>query len=72
MADGGPRTKQEALRAVAGIMADRLETAIMIEDLFPGVKMTPAQRDRAGDAMSEIVRRLRVIGRIRTDKEEES
>jgi hypothetical protein len=71
MADGGPRTKNEALRAVAGIMATRLEKAILVEELFPGVKMTPAQRDRVEDAMEEIARRLRLIGAGRSEKEEE-
>jgi len=72
MANGGPRTKQEALRLVASRVADGLEQDSLAEDLLPGVRMSPAQRDRVEDAVTEIARRLRLIGVSRTDPGEGS
>lgn len=60
MASSGPRSKTEAMsdlvRIVTGWLADE-----DLAGLYPGVKMTPVQRQRVEDAVTELTRRLRLL-----------
>lgn len=61
----GPRTRDEALKKVAGATAAWLDSSA-VEDLFSGLVLTGPQERRLLEAMNEIAARLRAMGSRKT------